>query len=154
MNSPHPTRFSADKYSAGAVNSIEILGTGTRDVEINVPLKAKGVLSSFDNAVAIGSALGATGNALGVTGNATVGGTVVAGNATVSGVLKAPQLRITGTDANDGVTIQKRRWYRGCQVPQRLQVPVQWEHLNFGRCLYIWQLVCRGLFGGQAVHII
>ena len=105
-NTAHPRRFSANRFAPGATNSIEILGTGTCDVEINAPLKSKVVLSTFDNAVAIGAALGATGNALGATGNATIGGTVVAGNATVSGVLKAHQLRVTGTEANDGVTIQ------------------------------------------------
>ncbi len=50
--------------------------------------------------------MGSTGLAVGVTGKATIGGTLTAaGDVDVSGVLKAPQLRITGTDPNDGIII-------------------------------------------------
>jgi hypothetical protein len=87
-NTAHPVRFSANKHASGATNSIEILGTGTRDVEINALLKVTSVLATFDNAVAIGGALGSSGSALGVTGNATFGGTITTGNATVSVVQK------------------------------------------------------------------
>ncbi len=39
MNTAQPIRFSANRFTAGAVNSIEILGTGTQDADINATVK-------------------------------------------------------------------------------------------------------------------
>ena len=38
-NTTHPIRFTTDRFAPDAPTSMQILGTGTRDVEINVPLK-------------------------------------------------------------------------------------------------------------------
>jgi hypothetical protein len=79
---------------------MQILGTGTRDVEINVPLNVKGALSTFDNNMSIGGGLG-------VGGSTTLGGAVSAmDNLSVNGLLKAPQLRITGSDTNHNIVIE------------------------------------------------
>ena len=60
----------------------------------------KGVLSTFDNNMSIGGGLG-------VGGNTTFGGLVSATSIlSVNGLLTAPQLRITGTDENNGIVIQ------------------------------------------------
>jgi hypothetical protein len=40
-NTAHPIKFSANRQASGAVNSIEIQGTGTRNVVINSPLMYK-----------------------------------------------------------------------------------------------------------------
>ena len=84
---------------------MQILASGTRDVQVLAPFRCLGSLATFDNSVSIGSSLASSVNCLGITGGATVGGTLAAlGNVNVNGILKAPQIRVTGTD--DGVTIQ------------------------------------------------
>ena len=40
-NTAHPIRLNANRFAAGALNSIEIKATGTRDVEFNAPLLVK-----------------------------------------------------------------------------------------------------------------
>ncbi len=52
-----PFRFSANRFAAGAVSSMEISGTGTGDDEINAPLKGKGASTTFNNGVTINGAL-------------------------------------------------------------------------------------------------
>ena len=106
----HPISFKtfSDQTGVGVIpNSMQILGSGTRDVQVLAPFRCLGSLSTFDNSVSIGSALASSVNCLGLTGGATVGGTLAAlGNVTVSGILRSPQIRVTGTDPNDGVIIQ------------------------------------------------
>ncbi len=53
----YPIRFSANRFATGVVNSIEILGTGTRDVEISEPLLVKGASATFNSGVKIRGAL-------------------------------------------------------------------------------------------------
>ncbi len=40
-NTAHPSKFNANKFAAGSVNSIEIQATGSRNVVINAPLLYK-----------------------------------------------------------------------------------------------------------------
>ena len=109
-NTQHPITFRtfADQTGVGTIpNSMQILASGTRDVQILAPLRCFGALSTFDNSVSIGSSLASSVNCLGVTGGATIGGTLAAlGNVNINGILKAPQIRVTRTTTNDGITIQ------------------------------------------------
>ncbi len=44
-NTAHPIRFTANRFAAGNLNSIEIQGTGTRNVVVNAPLLYKPYVS-------------------------------------------------------------------------------------------------------------
>ncbi len=50
-------RSSTNRFAAGAVHSMEIGGTGIRDVETNAPQKAKGASATLNNGVTINGAL-------------------------------------------------------------------------------------------------
>jgi hypothetical protein len=53
----HNIAFKTFTDEVGATNSMQILGTGTRDVEILAPLKIKSSLTLIDNAVTINGTL-------------------------------------------------------------------------------------------------
>ena len=53
----HPIRLNANRFVAGALNSIEIKGTGTRDVEINAPLLVKGASAVHSGNVTVNGSL-------------------------------------------------------------------------------------------------
>ncbi len=57
-NISYPIRFSAHRCAAGVVSSVDMLGTGTRDVEISAPPQVKGASASaaFNNGVTINGA--------------------------------------------------------------------------------------------------
>jgi hypothetical protein len=68
------------------VASLQILGTGTRDVQIIAPLRVNGTLSTFNNNVTIGATKLLADTALTVTAGARIDGNLsVGGNLTVSG---------------------------------------------------------------------
>ena len=83
----------------------QILGTGSRDVEILAPLKCSGILSTFNNLVSIGGSLPSTTNCLSVIGGATFGGQMLASNIKATGIIETNQIRIIGAESLDGVTI-------------------------------------------------
>ena len=56
-NTAHPIRLNANRFAAGALNSIEIKGTGTRDVEINAPLLVKGTSTVHSGNVTVNGSL-------------------------------------------------------------------------------------------------
>ena len=56
-NTACPIRLNANKFAAGAINCIEIKGTGTRDVEINAPLLVKGASTVHSGNVTVNGAL-------------------------------------------------------------------------------------------------
>ena len=56
-NTAHPIRLNANRFAAGAINSIEIKGTGTRDVEINAPLLVKGASTVHSGSVTVNGSL-------------------------------------------------------------------------------------------------
>ena len=56
-NTAHPIRLNANRFAAGALNSIEIKGTGTRDVEINAPLLVKGASTVHSGSVTVNGSL-------------------------------------------------------------------------------------------------
>ncbi len=56
-NTAYSTRFYTNRFATGAVNSIDLLGAGTRDVEIKAPLKVKGASATLNNGVRINGAL-------------------------------------------------------------------------------------------------
>ena len=79
----HPLNFKtyADEAGVTVPSSMQILGTGTREVQILAPLKCLSSVSTFDNTVSIGGSLSSTSNCLPCTGGATFGG-----NITTSGI--------------------------------------------------------------------
>ncbi len=75
----HPLKFGtyADQTAVGSAQpSMQILGTGSRDIQILTPLKCSGILSTFDNSVSIGGSLPSTTNCLSVIGGSTFGGQI------------------------------------------------------------------------------
>ena len=104
---PHPLKFMtySDQPSVTVPTSMQILGTGTRDVQILTPLKCSGILSTFVNSVSIGSALLPTVNCFGVTGGSTFGGKILAGNIKATGIIETNQIIIIGATGASSVTI-------------------------------------------------
>jgi hypothetical protein len=83
----HPIKFTTYANDAsGAPVSMEILGTGNRDVEISAPLKIKCLLTTIEQAVVIGGAAPVEATGLYVSNNAVINRNLtVVGNLTVSG---------------------------------------------------------------------
>ena len=75
-NTAHPIRLNANRFTEPTTPSIEISGTGTKNVAINAPLT--------------------------ITGNASVGGNLTV----TGGKVENPTLKFPGTDANDSIVIQ------------------------------------------------
>jgi uncharacterized protein YpuA (DUF1002 family) len=59
-NTAHSIKFAANRFAAGAVNSIEIQGTGTRNVVINSPLVCNGP-ATLNQTLQVGGDLSVTG---------------------------------------------------------------------------------------------
>ena len=89
-NTAHPIRFTtysnASTQFISILPSMEILGTGNRDVEISAPLKIKCLLTTIEQAVVIGGAAPIEATGLYVSNNAVINRNLtVVGNLTVSG---------------------------------------------------------------------
>ena len=56
-NTAHPIRLTGYRFAAGALNSIEMKETATRDVEINAPLLFKGASTVHSGNVAVNGSL-------------------------------------------------------------------------------------------------
>ena len=81
-NTAHPIRFTTyNDEVVGVPASMQILGTGTRAVEILAPLNVKSSQTTFDNGRLIGSSMSAQAIGLYVSNNGIVGGNLtVVGN--------------------------------------------------------------------------
>ena len=82
---------------------MQILPNATRDVEIISQLICKAPISTFDNAVTIGGSLSVDTVCLSCNASSTFSGNITVGS---TAILKANQIRINGSNANDGVIIQ------------------------------------------------
>jgi hypothetical protein len=104
----HPIKFTTYANDvSGAPVSMEILGTGTRDVEISAPLKIKCLQTTIEQAVVIGGAAPAEATGLYVSNNAIINKDLtVAGNLIVEGFISArpyASLRVS-TGITAGIT--------------------------------------------------
>ena len=90
-NTTHPIKFTTYTNDVSvAPASMQILGTGTRDVEIIAPLKIKCLQTTIEQAVVIGGAAPAEAIGLYVSNNGIINGNLtVVGNLTVNGFTSA-----------------------------------------------------------------
>jgi hypothetical protein len=99
---------------------MQILGTGTRDVEILAPLKIKCLQTTIENGVLIGGSQPVESNGLFVSNNAIINiNLTVNGNLTVSGGIPSPFWvagKIDGSVAGAVPTIVTRKGEYGSQI--------------------------------------
>jgi hypothetical protein len=89
-NSAHPLSFRTYIDQPGSTTSMQILGTGTRDVEILAPFKIKSLLTTIEQAVTIGGSAPVEATGLYVSNNAVVNRNLtVVGNLALTGYLSA-----------------------------------------------------------------
>ena len=99
----HPISFRTFNDQGGTIlNSMQILSTGSRDVQIISPLRCMSPISTFDNAITIGGLLSADTNCLSGNASATFSGNI---NVASTSVLKVNKIRVNGNTSNDSVAI-------------------------------------------------
>ena len=102
----HPLKFLtySDQTGVGTIpTSVQILATGSRDVQIISPLRCLAPISTFDSAITLGGSLSVDTVCLSCNASSTFSGNTTVGS---TAILKANQIRINGSNANDGVIIQ------------------------------------------------